>query len=76
MQVEGEAIISVMSMGVWLFLPVMCSVYCALVIQGVTPDRPSMQPPKKEWWVEGKKEGQAVRRTGSSTGRLGMAVGP
>jgi hypothetical protein len=36
--------------------------------------------PKKERWVEGKKEGQAVRRSGSPTGtgtsRLGTAVGP
>jgi hypothetical protein len=36
-----------------------------------------MPPLKKERWVEGKKEGQAVRRSGSSTGtsRLGTAVG-
>jgi hypothetical protein len=44
--------------------------------QGVTPDGPSMRPAKKERWVEGKKEGKAVRRSGSSTGRLGTAVGP
>ncbi len=44
--------------------------------EGVTPDGPSMPPPKKERWVGGKKEEQAVRRSGSSIGKRGTAVGP
>jgi hypothetical protein len=32
--------------------------------QSVAPDGPSMRPTQKETYVAGKKEGQAVRRTG------------
>jgi hypothetical protein len=41
--------------------------------RSVAPDGPSMQPPKNETCIAGKKEGQAVRRS-LLVARLGMRL--